>query len=233
MSSQTYGWSTLPVWFSACCSQHGPLERKVAVVTGASAGIGASIAVKLVEAGVKVIGLARRIERVEDIALKLEGKPGMLYAVKCDISKRRRHFPGVCVDQGESRAGNVGDWRQVIDTNVMGLAIATREAIKMMQENAIDGHIVNVNSVAGHIVPPLPLQNLYPASKHASVSPGLVDTEIFAASGHVEDPEVRRLLDIAPSLRPEDVADAILYALGTPPHVQIAELIIKPIGEFV
>lgn len=47
------------------------------------------------------------------------------------------------------------------------MAFATREALKSMRENKIDGHIVNINSVVGHMVPVLPNQNLYPASKHA------------------------------------------------------------------
>lgn len=47
------------------------------------------------------------------------------------------------------------------------MAIATREAIRSMRENKIDGHIININSVVGHMVPILPNQNLYPASKHA------------------------------------------------------------------
>lgn len=54
-----------------------------------------------------------------------------------------------------------------MDTNVLGLAIASREAIKIMQENNIDGHIVNINSVAGHLVASLPFLNVYPASKYA------------------------------------------------------------------
>lgn len=70
--------------------------------------------------------------------------------------------------------GNIEDWSLVLDTNVLGLAIATREAIKSMQENNIDGHIININSTAGHQVPSIPYNNVYPASKFAVT--GLTET---------------------------------------------------------
>lgn len=63
--------------------------------------------------------------------------------------------------------GSTKDWRDVLETNVIALSVATREAIKTMQEKKIDGHIVNVNSLAGHYVPSLRNFNMYPASKHA------------------------------------------------------------------
>ncbi|XP_023312927.1 farnesol dehydrogenase-like, partial [Anoplophora glabripennis] len=63
--------------------------------------------------------------------------------------------------------GNIEDWKKVLDTNILGLAVASREAIKVMQEHLIDGHIVNINSVSGHQVSSLPFLNVYPASKYA------------------------------------------------------------------
>lgn len=65
--------------------------------------------------------------------------------------------------------GSTEVWRRVFDVNVMALCICTREAIKVMKENEIDGHIVHINSIAGHFVPhfPKPVLNVYPASKFA------------------------------------------------------------------
>lgn len=68
--------------------------------------------------------------------------------------------------EGDEEATDV--WRKVFDLNVLGLCIATREAVKAMKEGGIDGHVIHVNSVAGHYVPAvLKSVNVYPASKHA------------------------------------------------------------------
>ncbi|KAF2898059.1 hypothetical protein ILUMI_08116 [Ignelater luminosus] len=123
-----------------------------------------------------------------------------------------------------------------------------------MRDNNIDGHIVHLNSTAGHMVPPLPQFNVYPASKYAvtaltetlkqelnflgskikvtSISPRAVATEIVQAAGDTLSEGLRNHIKGNPNiLRSEDIADAVLYALATPPHVQVHEIIIKPIGE--
>ena len=143
--------------------------------------------------------------------------------------------------------GDTQKWKQVLDTNVLGLCIATREAIKIMRKNNIDGHIVHINSVTGHKIPRVVKLNVYAAAKYAvtaltetlrqelnsvgskikvsSVSPGFVDTDM------VKEEEALQGLEFVPILLPEDVAQAVLYVLGTPPHVQVHELMIRPIGE--
>jgi len=247
-------------------------KGKVAVVTGTSAGIGAQIAEQLVEAGLKVVGLARRKERTQALAKKLAGKRGQLYAVKADISKEGdivAAFKWIKENVGPvhilvNNAGIIrgtdlinGDtkmWKEILDTNVIGLCVATREAVKDMRANNVDGHIIHINSVVGHIVPNLPQFNVYPASKHAvtaltetlrqelnsigskikisSVSPGGTQTEIVQATGSAMPKEIEEYLKKATAiLKPEDIADAVMYILATPPHVQIHELLIKPIGE--
>lgn len=245
-------------------------KGKVAVVTGASAGIGAAISKNLVNAGLKVVGLARRKEKVEELAKKLQGKPGKLYAVKADISKeddiieafkwiKNNLGPihilvnnagvgrGTTLIEGETKL-----WKEVFDTNVLGLCIATREAFKDMKANNVDGHIIHINSIGGHTVFNFPKMNVYPASKFAvtaltetlrqelnsvgskikitSVSPGGVRTEI-AQAGAGNMPDLQAYFDKAPMLNPEDIADAVSYVLATPPHVQVHELMIKPVGE--
>ncbi|RZC38502.1 dehydrogenase/reductase SDR family member 11 [Asbolus verrucosus] len=242
---------------------------KVAVVTGASAGIGAAVAQKLVEEGLQVAGLARRSERVQELAKQLKGAKGKLHAVRADMTREEdvlQAFQWVSdhlgpvhilvnnagvIHQTSLVEGDTEKWRKVFDTNVLGLCVATREAVKAMRAHDVDGHIVHVNSVAGHKVPAFPGINVYPASKHAvtaltetlrqelnqigakikitSVSPGSVATEI--ANHFVLDEKLIESFKDMPILKAEDVAESILYVLSTPPHVQVHELIIKPVGE--
>jgi NADP+-dependent farnesol dehydrogenase len=164
---------------------------KVAVVTGSSSGIGAAIVVDLVKAGMTVVGLARRVERTEELKAQVpERQRSNLHAIKCDVSKEEeivavfgdieRRFGGVDVlvnNAGIARAtelsggDNSAKIREVIDTNVLGLVFCTREAVQSMKKRGDCGHVVHINSIAGHKVPIIPGSqrsfNVYPASKHA------------------------------------------------------------------
>jgi NADP+-dependent farnesol dehydrogenase len=132
-----------------------------------------------------VVGLARRVERVEELAKKLKGKKGKLHGVKADISKEEDilnafkwtsdnlgpvhilvNNAGLTQKTNLTTEGDTEKWRKIFDTNVMGLCIATREAVKIMQAKKIDGHVIHINSTTGHRVPNLPGRNVYPASKH-------------------------------------------------------------------
>ncbi|XP_018576001.1 farnesol dehydrogenase-like isoform X2 [Anoplophora glabripennis] len=158
---------------------------KVAVVTGASSGIGAAIAEALVERGLKVAGLARRKDRLDALAQKLSNKKGKLYPVQTDITKEEdiiNAFKWIKENLGPIHIlvnnagvlgqtslvdGNIEIWENILDVNVLGLSIATREAIRDMRANNVDGHIIHINSVAGHQVSQIPNMNFYPASKFA------------------------------------------------------------------
>ncbi|XP_069685857.1 farnesol dehydrogenase-like [Periplaneta americana] len=234
--------------------------RRVAVVTGASVGIGACIAADLVKKGMKVAGLARRSEKVEELSKSLASAKGKLYAVKCDVTKESEvkeafkwvksnlgvvdvliNNAGVLI-LGNIKESSPDDWRKVFDLNVLGLSMCTKEALQLMKEKGVDdGHIVHINSICGH-TPPSPTSVMYYASKHAvtalteglrrelvnqkskirvtSVSPGLVKTDM----------PPKQCFETLPFLNPEDVSNSVLYVLGAPPHVQIHELIILPVG---
>lgn len=164
---------------------------KTAVVTGASAGIGAAIAIDLANAGLNVVGLARRKERVEELQSKvLKSSQGSLHAVKCDVTNEQEindvfkwivsKFGGIDVlvnNAGILRNGQLIDKdnsqniQEVINTNILGVVYCTREAYQSMKSRGVDGHIFNINSIAGHKVPyfadKLGSLSIYPATKHA------------------------------------------------------------------
>lgn len=240
---------------------------KVAVVTGSSAGIGAQICKELVHIGVNVVGFARRKEKTEELAKELESQPGKLYAVKVDITKEEEIVDGfkwatenvgpvaiLINNAGVLRNtslidGDVKMWREVLETNVIGLSIATREAIRSMLSNEIDGHIIHINSLAGHWTFNIPNLNMGGPSKFAvtalaqqlryemqnadrkikitSISPGAVDTEIAKIN---DMQSLQEYFDISPHLlSTADIADAVIYALSTGPDTLVQELIIRPV----
>ncbi|XP_047354895.1 farnesol dehydrogenase-like isoform X5 [Vespa velutina] len=192
---------------------------KVAIVTGASSGIGLAIVKAFVQNGILTIGFARRKEKMEREMQNVKGK---------DSSRP--------------------DWQRLFDVNVLGLIDCTKRAARIMLDSNVEGYIINMNSIAGHylnIFPDCSL-NFYPASKFASVaateitqkelygskirvtsiSPGLVSTEIFDANNF----NVNAMKDL-PVLEADDIANAVVYVIGTPQRVHITELIIRPFGE--
>lgn len=234
---------------------------RVAVVTGASSGIGAAIAAELAKKGLKVVGLARRVERVQELSKSLQSATGKLHAVKCDVSNEsdvqtafkwvKDNLGGVDIlinnaavaSDTSLTGGSTEELKKMLDVNVLGLSVCTKLAFQSMKERGVDdGHIIHINSMAGHIPPP-EYYAMYFATKHAvtalteglrkeilklkskirvtSLSPGLVKTEM----------PPKEFLENLPALEPEDIADGVLYILGTPPNVQVLELSIIPNGQ--
>lgn len=167
-------------------------QNCVAVVTGASSGIGAAIVKDLVKAGVVVAALARRKERIEQIRSALPiNQQTLLHPVKCDVSDLSS--VNSAFDWIESKLGpveilinNAGTYQpgqlltmnldvlqQTVQTNVMGIVYCTRRAFQSMQKSNINhGHVILINSIVGyHIFNPPPgimsNFNIYPPSKHA------------------------------------------------------------------
>ncbi|CAB3369325.1 Hypothetical predicted protein [Cloeon dipterum] len=248
-------------------------SNRVAIVTGASSGIGASIAKLLVENGLRVVGVARRVERVQQLASELKGANGELHPVQGDVTveedvKRvvqwtRQNLGGADIlvnNAGVGRPGKICEQsteniKVILDTNVIALTIFTREVVQDMKSRGMtDGHFFNINSICGQYIPQLPTGYIYTASKHAvtvlteglrrelrdlqtkirvtSISPGMVKTEMGRAPGVSEEVAAKRY-EGNPHLQPEDVAQALLYALQAPPHVQVHEITIRPTGEII
>lgn len=161
---------------------------KIAVVTGASAGIGSAIVVDLAKAGINVIGLARRAERVEALAEEHKALKGKIHARKCDVSQEsdikatfkwiEETFGGVdiLVNNAAKLAytdilthdDNSTELCDVIQTNLIGLILCCQEAFRSMSKRDVYGYIININSVSGHMYTTKPEwhENIYPASKH-------------------------------------------------------------------
>lgn len=159
---------------------------RVALVTGASSGIGSAIAERMVKAGIKVVGCARNIKPIQDLADKLQGQKGCLSAVQCDLQKdedimslfasiKDQHGGvDICVNSAglgiaaPLLSGSSDQWRTMMEVNVIALCACSREAYKSMRERSVDdGHIIHISSLGAHMVPRAAESHFYSASKWA------------------------------------------------------------------
>ena len=157
--------------------------NKIALITGATSGIGKATAVKLAEAGYSVIITGRRGERLAELAKELTDKGVRTLPLVFDVRNQAGtraaiaglptewrsidvlvNNAGLAVGTSPIQDGVIDDWERMIDTNVKGLLYVTREVVPLMIENG-RGHIVNLASVAGKEV--YPGGNVYCATKHA------------------------------------------------------------------
>eukprot|EP00834_Sanchytrium_tribonematis_P000265 NODE_5_length_72347_cov_1.339331.p33 type:complete len:253 gc:universal NODE_5_length_72347_cov_1.339331:6084-5326(-) len=143
---------------------------------------------------------------------------------------------------------NADDMDTMINTNIKGLAWVTQEVLKKMQKKPY-GHIINVGSIAG--VEAYPGGSIYCATKHAvhaitkslrfelmstpikvtEILPGLVETEFSEIRFRSDKEKAKQVYKGLQPLVGDDVADSICYCANTPPHVQIAELVIFPTAQ--
>ncbi len=146
----------------------GKLDNKVAVVTGASSGIGEATAIALAEIGAKVAVVARRSDRLESVVKRITDSGGQALPIVADvadetqardmISKTQAEFGRVDIlvnNAGVMLLGMIDgadteDWRRMVNTNILGLLYATHAAVPIMKSQG-EGHIVNISSVAGRV----------------------------------------------------------------------------------
>ena len=144
--------------------------------------------------------------------------------------------------------GSVEAWREMFDVNVIGLSYATQLGLKLMHKHNTPGHIIHISSMSGHRVP-TGTGGMYAATKHAvkaltealrrelhnvespvrvcAISPGFVETEfaqVMSGSAKVAAETYRRF----PCLQPDDIADAVQWVLGTPEHMQVHDILLRP-----
>lgn len=207
-------------------------EGKCVVVTGASSGMGRKIALDFAKEGATVIAVARRLERLEEIAKEAEGFAGKILPYQGDISLEEVNNAGI-MDEF-TPIGELTDelFNKVMAVNLNGPIYAMRKAIQVMLEQETKGNIVNIASIGG--VCGARAGVAYTASKHAIVGatkntaymyagkircnvvcPGGVETEVMNSQTNISQFGVGRImagLDTSiPAGKVEDISTAVLY----------------------
>ncbi|NMU64999.1 SDR family oxidoreductase [Staphylococcus aureus] len=228
------------------------LTDKIAVVTGAGSGIGEAIATLLHEEGAKVVLAGRNKDKLQNVANQLA--QDSVKVVPTDVTNKeevdelmkiaQQTFGGLDIvinSAGQMLSSKITDyqvdeWDSMIDVNIKGTLYTAQAALPTMLEQS-SGHLINIASISGFEV--TKSSTIYSATKAAvhtitqglekelaktgvkvtSISPGMVDTAITAAY----NPSDRKRLD------PQDIAEAVLYALTQPKHVNVNEITVRPV----
>jgi NADP-dependent 3-hydroxy acid dehydrogenase YdfG len=243
------------------------IKGKVAIVTGASSGIGYATAMALSKAGAKVAAGARRMDKLESLRNDIEKSGGEVLIQKLDVTKKADCDSFVdavakkwgTVDILINNAGlmplsffksfKVDEWDQMIDVNIKGVLYCTAAAIPHMLGKK-SGHIVNISSVAGRVV--FPAGSVYCATKHAvtalseglrqefsqranirvtCIEPGVVLTEL---TNTITDKGLEKFVEATKqmeALHAEDIANAILFAVDSPAHMNVNEILVRPTSQ--
>jgi len=229
----------------------GRLDGSTAIVTGASSGIGAATARALAGEGARIVGGARRVERLEtDVALELDVMDPescerfVEQAGPCDILV---NAAGLALGREPFTESTEEDERRVFETDVNGLVRMTRLVLQRSLREP--GHIVNIGSVAGRWA--YPNGATYVTAKFAvrgftralredllgrdiritTVDAGLVETEFSVVRFRGDADKAKSVYEGTRPLSGEDVADCVLYAVTRPPHVVVDELVLMSIDQ--
>jgi NADP-dependent 3-hydroxy acid dehydrogenase YdfG len=234
------------------------MSTPIAVVTGASSGIGAATARRLAAEGFHVWCAARREDRIKELAAEIGGT-----AIRCDVTDEQQVVAlaaavGPRLDVLVNNAGgafgadpvaqaDADQWRRMYEVNVIGLMLVTKALLPALIASGA-GVIVNVGSTAGRVA--YEGGAGYTAAKHGTqvvtetlrlelfdqpvrvseIAPGMVRTEEFATVRFDGDEEKAAAVyaGVAEPLVADDIADAIAWVVTRPPHVNVDELVIRP-----
>jgi len=245
------------------------LEGTVALVTGASSGIGEATARELASRGAEVAIAARRIDRLESLAGEIADAGGTAMPIESDLADQDQAIAAVertaeelgRLDLVVNNAGQMllgpiegaptEEWERMIDLNLKGLIHTTHAAVPHLLAAAASSKrhcadVVNISSVAGRVA--RSGSGVYNLTKFGVgafsesfrqefasrrvrmtiVEPGAVETEL---TDHIRDgvrEQVRQRFVDVESLKSEDIADAIGYAVTRPWHVSVNEILIRP-----
>jgi len=232
-------------------------RRRTAVVTGASSGIGAATAVRLAEAGFDVIMGARRVEKMRAvaepigataIALDVRDRASVeAFAAQVERCNVLINNAGGALGLAPLAEANDEHWRGMWETNVLGLMFMTRALLPKLEASGA-GHIVNIGSIAGFETYPggagytsvkhsvraitrtLRLELLGKPIRITEVDPGLVETEFSIVRLGSEERAAKVYEGMTP-LTGDDIADCIVWAVTRPPHVNIDEMVVRPVAQ--
>jgi 3-hydroxy acid dehydrogenase / malonic semialdehyde reductase len=231
------------------------LEGKNAVVTGASSGIGAATAQALAGEGARVVGGARRTDRIAapitPIELDVtdpESCERFVSAVLAELGgiDILVNAAGLALGRDLFDDSTEADERIVLETNVNGLIRMTRLCLPHIHDG---GHIVNLGSVAGRQA--YEKGSLYVTSKFAvrgftyalredllgrpihitTVDPGLVETDFSRVRFRGDEQAARNVYEGVEAMQPEDVAECVLFAVTRPSRVNVDELVVKALAQ--
>jgi hypothetical protein len=227
------------------------LTGKTAIVTGASSGIGAATARLLAAAGARVVGGARRIERLEtEVALLLDVTDPESCARFVEAAGPVDvlvNAAGLALGRAPFTESTEEDERTVFETNVNGLVRMTRLVLQRSLREP--GHVINIGSIAGRWA--YPSGASYIASKFAvrgftralredllgreirvtTVDAGLVETEFSLVRFRGDAEQAKAVYEGTRPLGPEDVAECVLFAVTRPQHVVVDELVVMSIDQ--
>jgi 3-hydroxy acid dehydrogenase / malonic semialdehyde reductase len=231
------------------------LEGKSAVVTGASSGIGAATAQALAREGARVVGGARRIERIAapitPIEVDVTDPESCERFVKEAVEELTGidilvNAAGLALGRDAFDASSEEDERIVLETNVNGLIRMTRLCLPHLRDG---GHIVNLGSVAGRQA--YEKGSIYVTSKFAvrgftyalredllgrpihitTVDPGLVETDFSLVRFRGDQGTAQKVYEGVEAMQPDDIADCVLFAVTRPPHVNVDEIVVKALAQ--
>ena len=231
------------------------LEGKSAVVTGASSGIGAATAQTLAAEGARVVGGARRVDRIAAPVTALELDVTDPESCERFVTAAAEELSGIdilvngaglAVGRDPFDDSTEADERLVLETNVNGLIRMTRLCLPHLRD---DGYIVNIGSVAGRQA--YEKGSLYVTSKFAvrgftyalredllgrpvhicTVDPGLVETDFSLVRFRGDEVKARKVYEGVDAIQPQDIADCILFVVTRPSHVNVDELVVKALAQ--
>ena len=231
------------------------LEGKSAVVTGASSGIGEATALALAREGARVVGGARRVDRIQPPVTALEldvtdpaGCERFVEAATAELGgiDILVNAAGLALGRDLFDQSTEEDEHTVLETNVNGLIRMTRLCLPHIRDG---GHIVNIGSIAGRQA--YEKAAVYVASKFAvrgftyalredllgrpirltTVDAGLVDSEFSRVRFRGDEETAHKVYEGVEAITPDEIADCILFTLTRPPHVNVDELVVKALAQ--